>query len=297
MHSVNIMAYFDKTSDSISAYFNDILNTKMYCIPVHADSISTFLTLKCFFFLISGQQVTAPSAPADEFADAGIVMLENTSEEDIDSQIAVQQEIQQSLSWSRGPTLLLISQYKSKQSQIETGKKRKNKAFAEISETLKEHGYYFNHEQCASRLKTITRAYKNMKDHNNKSGNSRKSFEYEQELNDLYEKRPNIHPQFVLSSSTTSTQAKDDDLGNRQETEVARNKRPSSTDSETEGNYIKPSAPKSRKTQVSEVITFIQDMTKSQEERHTNEQMKREERHKEKMSVFKDLINVLKEKK
>lgn len=237
------------------------------------------------------------TAPADEFADAGIVMFENSTEEDIESQVSVQQELQQSLSWSRSATLLLISEYKSRQSQIEAGKKRKNKAFTEISETLKEHGYHFNHEQCASRLKTITRAYKNMKDHNSKSGNSRKSYEYEQELNDLYEKRPNINPKFVLSTSTTSTQPKDDDPGNREETEVAHNKRPSSTDSETEGNYTKPSAPKSRKTQVSEVITFIQDMTKNQEERHKNEQMKKEERHKDKMSVFKDLIDVLKEKK
>ena len=86
--------------------------------------------------------------------------------------------------------------------------KKRNKAFAEISETLKDHGYYFNDGQCASRLKTIKQAYKNMKDHISKSGNSRKSYEHEQELSDLYEKRPDINPEFVLSSSITSTQAK-----------------------------------------------------------------------------------------
>ena len=134
---------------------------------------------------------------------------------------------------------------------------RKNKAFMDISVTFKEHGYFYNPDQCASRLKTITRAYKSVKDNNSKSGSSRKTYEYEKDLDDLYEKRPNIKPDFVLSSSAGTTH-QDSSCDDPAEEAISSKRASDESDTSSEG---KLSRPKCRKTQISEVVTFLQSFT------------------------------------
>jgi len=77
------------------------------------------------------------------------------------------------LSWSRESTLLMLSAYAKRQTLIETGRLKKKKAFEEISTVLSQKQYHFTGEQCATRLKTLIRGYKQVKDHNKKSGNQK----------------------------------------------------------------------------------------------------------------------------
>lgn len=57
---------------------------------------------------------------------------------------------------------------------------------------------------CTSRTwKSLLRAYKNVKDHNKKSGSGTKSYEYENELNDILGNDPIISPTFTFSSDAS----------------------------------------------------------------------------------------------
>lgn len=62
-------------------------------------------------------------------------------------------------------------------------------------------GYEFSPDQVSGRQKTLVRAYKNVKDSNNKSGSKRRVFQFEQEFDDLFHKDPTIEPEVTLSSS------------------------------------------------------------------------------------------------
>lgn len=216
------------------------------------------------------------------------------TEEEVAAEINIQKEEEQSLSWNKTATKLLISEYKERQDKMENGRLRKNKAFGEISEVMQKYGYKFTNEQCSTRFKTITRAYKQVKDQNARSGNGKKQYEYEKELDDLFGKRPNIQPQFVLGSATDSSEITKD-LEKSPSTSTNKRSATSTEPENEDGNTGKSvSTPKCRKTQVSEVISYLDTYTKNKEKQHELEQAKRDERHKEKMSVFKEMISVMK---
>ena len=50
-------------------------------------------------------------------------------------------------------------------------------------------------------MKTLIRAYKQVKDHNSRSENSHKTYQYEKELDELFGEKPNIIPKCTISSS------------------------------------------------------------------------------------------------
>lgn len=61
-------------------------------------------------------------------------------------------------------------------------------------------GYKFSTDQIQGRWKSLCRAYKNVKYHNNKSGNDQKHYEYENELDQVFGDEPLISPKVVSSS-------------------------------------------------------------------------------------------------
>lgn len=79
----------------------------------------------------------------------------------------------------------------------------KKVVWEKITSQMKENGYSFNSEQVAGRWKSLLRAYKNVKDHNKKSGSGTKSYEYENELNDILSNDPIISPTFTISSDAS----------------------------------------------------------------------------------------------
>lgn len=68
---------------------------------------------------------------------------------------------------------------------------------------MKENGFSFNSQQVTGRWKLLLRACKNVKNHNKKSGSGTKSYEYENELNDILGNDPIINPTFTLSSDAS----------------------------------------------------------------------------------------------
>jgi hypothetical protein len=209
----------------------------------------------------------------------------------VHEQIKVQEEEEMSLKWSKQATLLLISEYNERLDKIESGKLRQNRAFKEISNELSKAGYMFTKDQCTGRIKTITGAYKLVKDHNSKSGNDKKSYVFEEELDELYKALPNIKPSYVLGTLHQEEVAQ-----SYKETESKKKVKIRHGDSDSEGTFNE-STPKVRKTQASTVISYLETVTKTIDERHRQEQAKNDERHKERIGIFRELIDTLKEKK
>lgn len=80
--------------------------------------------------------------------------------------------------WSRNATLLFLSLYQEHASNIDRGKCSQKHAFQEISKKLAEKSYPFSSKQCMTKLTTMKRMYKKIKDHNSKSGNDRQTWQY-----------------------------------------------------------------------------------------------------------------------
>ena len=109
--------------------------------------------------------------------------------------------------WDTNQTLLLIELYKQHEHK-HTTKKMMHEA---ISYHLKKEGYNYSADQVAGRWKSLMRAYKNTKDNNSISGSARKVFEFESNLDELFEKDPSIIPVLTLSSSSEKVKRKPHD--------------------------------------------------------------------------------------
>lgn len=67
---------------------------------------------------------------------------------------------------------------------------------------MKEKGYYYTGAQLSNKWKSIKREYKSTVDHNLKSGNSRKTCKFFDQLNNIYDTKPSTKPACVLDSSS-----------------------------------------------------------------------------------------------
>ncbi|XP_052809599.1 uncharacterized protein LOC128238063 [Mya arenaria] len=109
-----------------------------------------------------------------------------------------------------------------------------------IGSKFQDMGYGFISEQICGRWKSLMRAYKNTKDSNKKSGSCRKTFEYEDQLDELFAKDPTIQPECTLSSNSTTVSKrsasdetdKDDDISSSSTPEVPKKKASRSNASE-----------------------------------------------------------------
>ena len=92
--------------------------------------------------------------------------------------------------WTENATKYLLEIYREQSALIGKGKGTKKKMYQEISTSLKKQGYNFTWGQVQGRLKTLITNFKKTKDHNNKSGNERKTCAFYKELEELYDGNP-----------------------------------------------------------------------------------------------------------
>lgn len=166
--------------------------------------------------------------------------------------------------WNREQTLFLIQLYRDNIKQVEKGKIKKKKMWDTISINFKEQGYNFSTEQISGRWKSLLRAYKSTKDNNKKSGSSRKNFEYESEMDELFENDPTIEPEAVLSSGTVA--AKRPANKDNEEGEVG-------TSSSSSTSTQQPAKKKSR-SKSGELVTLFKSYLDEQKERDKEEKEK-----------------------
>ena len=147
-------------------------------------------------------------------------------------------------------------------------------------------GYKFSTDQIQGRWKSLCRAYKNVKDHNNKSGNDPKHYEYENELDQVFGDDPLISPK-VVSLKKKKLSLDDFEKGGQATLPGA------STDQE---EILEPDRKKSKKLVKSysnDVLGFLKDFVNQQEQKKEKEAERREKMHDEKMSAMNKLIDAI----
>lgn len=80
--------------------------------------------------------------------------------------------------WSTPCVLLLLECYRSMEKYFNSGKISQKKVWEKIAKELEAKGHAVTGPQCSSKLRSLKKSYKSIKDHNSKSGNSRRTWQF-----------------------------------------------------------------------------------------------------------------------
>lgn len=190
-------------------------------------------------------------------------------------------------SWTRPQTLLLIELYSGNNEKFQNPLVKKKALWEEITKSLNSRGYNYTTKQVEGRWKTLTAAYRRVKDNNNSTGRGKKTLEFEQELDEIFAERHDTKPTFVISSSSPSASS------SSSATEVAELS-DSGEPSEKVGVGKRKRKSQSASTKV---IDFLKDYGEQEDKREKERMEKAERMHGEKMSLFKSLLDVMNNQK
>ncbi|XP_044577100.1 uncharacterized protein LOC123260170 [Cotesia glomerata] len=81
--------------------------------------------------------------------------------------------------WNSPCVLLILELYRSMERTLNSGKISQKQVWNKISQDMKKKkGYDVTGPQCHSKIQSLKKTYKSTKDHNNKSGNNRKTWQF-----------------------------------------------------------------------------------------------------------------------
>ncbi|XP_048515107.1 uncharacterized protein LOC105691117 isoform X2 [Athalia rosae] len=96
----------------------------------------------------------------------------------------------------------LLETYRSMESKFDSGKYSQKKLWEEVAQILCAEGYStVTGLQCATKLRSLEKTYKSTKDHNNKSGNDRKTWPFYEIMEEIFSKKAWCNPVAVASST------------------------------------------------------------------------------------------------
>lgn len=141
----------------------------------------------------------------DESSKDDVILIEGDSTND--SELSVTPSTSASVrmvsqQWSRQAILLLINFYKDHQKLFLDMSIKNEKVWNLISEKLSEEGFNYTKSQVENKFKYLRARYTKKKDNmgDKQSGKSPVSFEYFEEFDEIFGKRPNITPTAAASS-------------------------------------------------------------------------------------------------
>ena len=154
-------------------------------------------------------------------------------------------------------------------------------------------------DNVANKWKTLLRGYKTVKDHNRKTGVQKKTHPFENELNSILEKDPNVSPTHTSSSSFKSPKEDEGMPSNtkKRRVETSDIRSDDNTDGELSSSQSgsKPKKlQKSKQSSCSQLVSMLGNYMEKQDERNENITQQMQTMHNEKMDVLKSLIDVLK---
>ena len=100
------------------------------------------------------------------------------------------------------------------------GAKRKQPLHEKIARELKAKGYNRDVEQIKTKIKNLRSMYRSIKDHNNKSGNDKKTGQFYEELDAILGHRPASTPPVVLDACAGGLSALPEEREERKEEEL-----------------------------------------------------------------------------
>lgn len=103
--------------------------------------------------------------------------------------------------WSHNATLFLLAEIKKEYTQLQTGIKKR--VYEKIADACNKSGINVSWVQVESKWKALQRQYKLIKDHNNTSGQNKKTWVYLDTVDEIMARDPSIMP----LSTTCSTNA------------------------------------------------------------------------------------------
>ncbi|XP_046398170.1 trihelix transcription factor GTL1-like [Ischnura elegans] len=104
--------------------------------------------------------------------------------------------------WPHAAILLLVDTYRGYEGDLVGGKVSHKKAWERIASVLRTHGHEVTGPQCQTKFNGMRRTYKNIKDHNAKSGNGPRTWAYLEAMESLLGERPYMEPVALASSSS-----------------------------------------------------------------------------------------------
>ena len=84
------------------------------------------------------------------------------------------------------------------------GATRNEKVYQEIAQLMAAHGYQRTYQQCREKLKKLKSDYRVIKDHNGRSGSSRKSWRWFNLMDSIYGHRPASNGRAASMDTATS---------------------------------------------------------------------------------------------
>lgn len=170
--------------------------------------------------------------------------------------------------WTKKETLLLLELYREYQTKLVGGKGTVKKYWDDIAKLIQEKGYNVSGYKCSTKFQSLKRTYKSIADHNKKSGNNRKDWEYLQIMEELFGDKPWIQPLAVAGSHLR-------EIGNENKIE------------DEEQEFSQAATKKAKmNTVINDYISF------SKEERMKRREI-RAKQHDEKIVAFKRMENLL----
>jgi len=80
--------------------------------------------------------------------------------------------------WTEACVLLLLDNYKASEKPFTDGKQSHKKIWNNIAKIMTEKGHAVTGPQCAAKLRSLKKSYKSVKNHNSKSGNNRRTWQF-----------------------------------------------------------------------------------------------------------------------
>ena len=103
--------------------------------------------------------------------------------------------------WTSEMTKLLIKHYKDMELQFKNKRIPINVSWDDVASLMRVCGYpYLDGSQCRSRYDYLLKIFKNIEDHNSKSGFNRESWEYHSIFEELHGKKPEFAPVALASN-------------------------------------------------------------------------------------------------
>ena len=190
--------------------------------------------------------------------------------------------------WKEKQVLLLLEKYKIHESKFTDVNYSKNKCWKLIhkdlvNELIKQGDDIVpTIQQCESRWKTMTKTFRATVDHNNISGNNKKTCPFFNEMNELYGYRPNVQP--VATSNSNGVETK--------RAAPTSNSSDDKTDEKKKKKYV-TAAEASSNT----LLAWLKAQDEKREKREEEKLKAVREMHNEKMSIFRDLLSVMRDEK
>ncbi|XP_077256494.1 uncharacterized protein LOC143894223 [Temnothorax americanus] len=172
--------------------------------------------------------------------------------------------------WTKQETLLLLELYREHQTNFVGGKGTIKKHWNNIAKLMQEKGHDVNGFKCSTKFQSLKRTYKCITDHNKKSGNNRKDWEFLQIMQEIFGDKPWVKPLAVAGSHLDETESESD---------------------------VKDKKKSSRKrisvTKKGKVTALINDYISFSKEERAKRRETRTKQHEEKLLAFKRLENLL----